>query len=216
MSEAWLAVDDEAPVRLSEDGSGATSITLAARGPSVLAVSADVRSALTALHVRPVTFETRARLGEDIVVFVGGPGERRTTPTIAIPETGPAWALLPLAKDVADFGVAHVRVDDPPKVDSPVVWSMYPNGLDPSPVAASVRGATTWIARVRPRSAGPGAQRLLELGTLSAEGTFAARDVLPDASGKTTAVNLLADSQGALWVAWVDGTGSWLERVACR
>ncbi|HEY2509681.1 MAG TPA: hypothetical protein VGI39_02375, partial [Polyangiaceae bacterium] len=100
VSEAWLAVDDEAPVRLSEDGSGATSITLGARGSSLLAVSADVRTALTALHVRPVTFEARAKLGEDTVVFVGGPGERRTTPTIAIPETGPAWALLPLAKDV--------------------------------------------------------------------------------------------------------------------
>jgi hypothetical protein len=216
VSEAWLAVDDEAPVRLSEDGSGATSITLGARGSSLLAVSADVRTALTALHVRPVTFEARAKLGEDTVVFVGGPGERRTTPTIAIPETGPAWALLPLAKDVSDFGVVQIRVDDPPKVDAPVVWSMYPNGLDPSPVAAGVHAGTTWVARVRPRAAEPGAPRVLELGTLSAEGAFEARDVLPDASGKTTDVALLADPLGGVWVAWVDGTGSWLERVVCR
>ncbi|MGH7294267.1 MAG: hypothetical protein ACRELB_05015, partial [Polyangiaceae bacterium] len=98
----------------------------------------------------------------------------------------------------------------------PVVWSMYPNGLDPSPVAATTQGGVTWVARVRPRSAEPGAPRALELGTLSAEGTFAARDELRDANGKMTDVAVIADPQGAVWVTWRNGEGSWLERVACR
>jgi hypothetical protein len=29
-------------------------------------------------------------------------------------------------------------------------------------------------------------------------------------------VALAADAHGALWVAWVDAAGSWLERVLCR
>ena len=190
VSEAWLAVDDEAPVRLSEDGSGATSIVLAPRGPAIVAASVDARTALTALHVRPVTFEGHAKLGEDVVVFVGGPGERRMTPAVVVPASGPAWALLPTAKDVAVFGMAEVRVDDPAKVDEPVSWSTYPNGLDPAPVAASVHGAMAWVARVRPKGAEVGSARLLELGTLSPEGVFTAKDVLPDASGKTTDVAL--------------------------
>ncbi|HEY8090399.1 MAG TPA: hypothetical protein VIF09_21205 [Polyangiaceae bacterium] len=216
VSEAWLAVDDEAPVRLSEDGSGATSIVLAPRGSAVVAASVDARTALTALHVRPVTFEAHAKLGEDVVVFVGGPGDRRMTPSMVLPGSGPAWALLPIAKDAVTFGMAQVRVDEPAKVDEPVSWSMYPNGLDPAPVAASVHGATAWVARVRPKGAEVGSARLLELGTLSPEGVFTAKDVLADAGGKTSDLTLLADAHGGVWVAWVDGAGSWLERVACK
>jgi hypothetical protein len=215
VSEAWLAVDDEAPVRLSEDGSGATSIVLAPHGPSVVAVTVDARTALTTLHVRPVVFESRAKLGEDVVVFVGGPGERHTTPAIAFPATGPAWAMVPIARDIATFGLAAVRLDEPARVDEPVVWSMYPNGVDPSPVAAAAHASTTWVARVRPSAAEPGSPRELELGTLPADGSFVPRHVLPT-TGKITDVSLLPDAHGAVWVAWIDAGGSWLERLACK
>jgi hypothetical protein len=215
VSEAWLAVDDAIPVRLSDDGSGATALALAQRKASVLALIVDARAALTALHVRPVTFEGSAQLGEDAVVFVGGPGDRRTIAAVALPPSGPAWALLPIARDVGTFGMAVVRVDEPARVDEPVVWSMYPNGLDPAPVAAVVEGAKTWVARVRPQTADPGATRVLEVGSVGAAGAFSPRDVLVTAA-KLTDVTLVADREGALWVAWVDGAGSWVERVVCR
>jgi hypothetical protein len=215
VSEAWLAVDDDVPVRLSEDGSGATSLLLVPRGGSLLAVSADARTALTTLHVRPVTFEGHARLGEDVVAFVGGPGDRRTAVGFAPAARGPSWALMPISKDIGSFGLAVVRVDDPPRVDEPVVWSMYPNGLDPAPVAAAVAGSTTWVARVRPRGPELGSARIVELGTIAGDGSFAARDELA-MTGKPTDVALAADSHGAVWLAWVDGAGSWLERLACK
>jgi hypothetical protein len=215
VSEAWLAVDDEAPVRLSEDGSGATSLALASRKASVMALTVDARAALTALHVRPVTFEGHAQLGEDEVVFVGGPGDRRTAATIALPPSGPAWALLPISRDIGSFGMAVVRVEDPPRVDEPVLWSMYPNGLDPAPVASVVEGAKTWVARVRPQSPEPGATPVLELGSVSSGGSFTPHDIVT-AAAKLTDVALAADRQGGLWVAWMDGVGSWLERVVCR
>jgi hypothetical protein len=215
VSEAWLAVDDEAPVRLSEDGSGATAVMLAARGASVLAVSVDARTALTALHVRPLTFEGHVQFGEDVVVFVGGPGERYTMPAVSLPDAGGSWALLPIAKDVATFGLAQVRIDQPPRVEEPVVWSMYPNGLDPAPVAAAARGDATWVARVRPESAEPGSSRVVEVGVVAADGTFGARHVVP-ASGKPTDVSLTADAHGGLWLAWLDASGSWVERIACK
>jgi hypothetical protein len=215
VSEAWLAVDDEPPVRISEDGSGATSLVLASRKAAVVALAVDARAALTALHVRPVTFEAKALLGEDVVVFVGGPGDHRTAGALALPASGPAWALLPIAKDIGSFGMALVRLDEPPHVDEPVVWSMYPNGLDPAPVAAASDGSKTWVARVRPQGAELGSTRVLEMGVVTPEGGFAARDVLASAS-KMTDVALAADPHGALWVTWVDGAGSWLERVMCR
>jgi hypothetical protein len=215
MSEAWLAVDDEIPVRLSDEGSGATSVMLAPRKASALALMVDARVALTALHVRPLSFAGRAQIGEDVVVFVGGPGDRRSAATVALPASGSAWALLPIARDIGTFGMAAVRVEEPALVDEPVIWSMYPNGLDPAPVASAVLGAKTWVARARPQSPEPGATRVLELGTVGDSGTFAPHDILATAS-RLTDVALAADRQGALWVAWVDAAGSWLERVLCR
>ena len=215
VSEAWLAVDDEAPVRLSEDGSGATSLVLAPRKASIVALAVDARAALTALHVRPVTFEGHAVLGDDAVVFVGGPGDHRTAGALALPPSGPGWALLPLAKDIGSFGMVLVRLDEPVHVDEPVVWSMYPNGLDPAAVASATEAGKTWVARVRPQGPEPGSTRVLEMGAITPEGAFAARDIVASSS-KMSDVALAADAHGALWVAWVDAAGSWLERVLCR
>jgi hypothetical protein len=218
-SEAWLVADDAAPVRLSEDGSGATSLTLTSRGAGVLALMIDSRAALTAMHARPITLEgASVHLGEDVVVFVGGPGDRRTTGALVTPPStaahDPAWGLLPIAKDVGSFGLALVRIDEPPHVDEPVVWSMYANGLDPAPVSGVSTGAQTWAARVIPRDATPGAARVLELGSIAHDGSFSAREEIPT-TGKPTDVTLVADAHGALWLAWLDGGGSWLERLAC-
>jgi hypothetical protein len=216
VSEAWLAVDDELPLRLSEDGSGATSLVLAQRGGSIVATSVDARAALTTLHVRPVTFEGHTQLGESVVVFVGGPGDRRTAAAVAFPPTGVAWALVPIAKDIGSFGMAVVRVDEPAHVDEPVQWSMYPNGLDPAPVAVTLVGGVSWVARVRPEDASVGSPRAVELGVIGADGVFVSRGSLVTGATKLTDVALASDREGALWVSWVDGAGSWLERVLCH
>jgi hypothetical protein len=227
VSEAWLAVDDDVPLRVSEDGSGATAIEIASRGASLLAVAVDARSALTALHARPVAYAHGAHVGEDSVVFVGGPGDRRTAAALALPPSGPGWALLPIARDVNDFGLAVVRIEEPPRVDEPVAWSAYPNGLDPAPVAAAIHGSRTWVARVRPESADPSAQRVLELGEIEpaaaggpadaavGTGSFVPREILPTA-GAPSHVALAFDPRGELWLSWLDPSGSWLERLACR
>jgi hypothetical protein len=214
VSEAWLAVDDETPVRVSEDGAGATSVALSARGPSVLALIVDARAALTAMHVRVVGYEGHLQVADDAVVFVGGPGERRTAGALAIPAVGPAWALLPIGKDFRTFGLAVVKIDDPPRVDEPSFWSLYPNGIDPAPVAAST-GGRTWVVRVRPQSAEPGSVRVLEMGDIDDKGSFAPRDTV-SVAGSPTYATLVADGRGGLWIAWVDSSGSWLERMACK
>jgi hypothetical protein len=178
----------------------------------------DARTALTAMHARPVRYERTLTLGEDAVVFVGGPGDRRTRGAIAVPPSGPAWAFLPIAKDVGTFGLATVRVDEPPRVDEPVAWSIYPNGLDPAPIAAAWspgREPAVWVARVRPRSAEPSSPRVLELGPIDPNGAFAARDTEPT-SGNPSDATLAMDAHGTLWLGWVDSAGSWLARMVCR
>ena len=214
VSEAWIVVDDEPPVRLSEDGSGATAVAFAPRGRSVVALTIDARTALTAMHARTVSFEGHATLGEDVVAFVGGPGDRRTRAALALGDNGPGWSLLPISKDIGQFGLALVRLDDPPRLDEPVEWSMYPNGLDPAPVAAATSAGRAWVARVRPRSSEPGAARVLEVGAVADQGTFEAHDLLPTA-GNPSDVALSFDPAGALWISWVDSAGAWVEHLSC-
>jgi hypothetical protein len=217
VSEAWIEVGDEAPVRLSEDGSGATSVAFAPRprDGAIVAVLVDARAALTALHARPVSYDGALRLGEDVVVFVGGPGDRRTGAAAALPPSGAGWALLPISRDVGDFGLAIVRVEDPPRVDEPTLWSTYPNGLDPAPIAAVVDRGHTWVARIRPETPSPSAPRLLELGEVHEDGTFESVEVV-GTNASPSDVALTSDAHGALWMAWVDAVGSWGERLACR
>jgi hypothetical protein len=219
VSEAWLAVDEERPVRVSEDGSGATALALAPRGSQLLALMVDARTALTAMHARLIAYGAPLHVGEDAVVFVGGPGDRRTRAALAAPTSGAAWSFLPIARDVGSFGLAVVKLDEPPHVDEPVVWSMYPNGLDPAPIAAASGFAAsspmTWVARVRPQVAEPSSPRMLELGRVAQDGAFVPGHVVAT-TGNATDVALATDRFGALWLAWVDGAGSWLERLSCR
>ncbi len=215
VSEAWIEVGDDPPVRLSEDGSGATAVAFAERGPGLVALLVDARAALTALHARPVAYGGTLQLGEDAVVFVGGPGDRHTAAALALPPAGPGWGILPIAKDGADFGMAIVRLDDPARVDEPSLWSMYPNGLDPAPVAAVVDRGRTWVARIRPETAAPAASRVLELGEVTASGSFEPFAVIGTNSAPKD-VAIVGDPRGALWVAWVEASGSWAERLLCR
>jgi hypothetical protein len=214
VTEAWIVAKEGRPERLSEDGSGATSAALAARGSSLLAVTVDSRVALTAMHAREVRYDHGLRLSEDVVIFVGGPGAPGSAAALALFPSSAGWALLPIAQDISSFGVATVRLDTPPQVDEPVLWSLYPDGLDPAPIATVAVGSRLWVARVRPRARGPGAPRLLEVGELETGGSFVAKHIVAGADGATD-VALASDSRGALWIAWLDASGSWVERLGC-
>jgi len=215
VTEAWVVAEEGRPERLSEDGSGATSAALAARGSSLLAVTVDSRVALTAMHAREVRCDHGLQLSEDVVTFVGGPGAPGTAAALALfPSSSAGWALLPIAQDVSSFGVAAVRLDAPPQVDEPVLWSPYPDGLDPAAIATVAVGSRIWVARVRPRERGLGAPRLLEVGELATDGSFAGKHIVAGADGATD-VALASDSRGALWIAWLDASGSWVERLGC-
>ncbi len=214
VTEAWVLAEEGRPERLSEDGSGATSSAMAARGSTLVAVTVDARVALTAMHAREIRFDHGLRLGEDVVTFVGGPGDPGSAAALALFPSSVGWALLPIAQDVSSFGLAIVKLDDPPRVDEPVLWSLYPDGLDPAPVATALSGSHMWVARARPRERGPASPRDLELGELTTDGSFVAKQIVASAAGATE-VALAADGRGALWVAWADASGTWLERLGC-
>lgn len=214
--QAFVALDDREPVRLSEDGAGATTLRLLGRGESAVAVYLDARTAMVPVHARPVTMRgSDLALGPDAVIFVGGAPERGIDLTVAA--AGPkGFAFLPLPRTVTDFAMATLVIEDPPKDDVAAVWSPYPGGLDPAPIAATAArdGQSAWVARVRPRRAEPGASRVVELGRVDLAGLFTSLGEIASGEGVTD-LALIDDGTG-VWVFYGGATTSRLERRICR
>ena len=209
-----VKLDEGPPVRLSDEGSGATYVEIVSRGETALALTLDGRMAMTPAHVRIVRVTGgKPSLSGDAVVFVGGPAERYTRGRLALSAEGAAFVVVAVAHPVDGFGMAAVRLSDPPKEDEPVVWSMYPSSLDPAPIAVTRGLSPIRIARVRPSAAEPEASRLLEIGELSSDGEFQAKCVLAEAA-YIKDVELEVDHDGAMWLFWRDTRGSHLERRA--
>lgn len=211
--EAWVAMENAPPVRISEDGSGATSIDLATRGEELIALTIDARVAMTPTHARILTLEAdKLRLGNDAVIFVGGGAERHTGGALTTAKDGSTFALVAVAEDVRRFGLAAIKVDDPPLVDARAVWSFYPNGLDPAPVAATRGELAMYVARVRPKTPEADAPHVLEIGMVESSGAFRASCVVTTASFVKD-VELARDGQGMLWVFYRTPSGSYLAGV---
>jgi hypothetical protein len=227
VTEGWISLDGQTPEHLSEEGSGATALDLAVAPtppgapPEVIALSLDARVAMTPMHARHVTFDaaspTHLRLGTDEVVFIGPLAEPGTVPRLGTGRTA-AYALAAWPREAADFGLSVVALPAALRIDLPAVWSIYPNGLDPAPLAATRGSDPVAVARIVPagRELPTDAKRelVLELGTLAADGAFLSAGEI--ARGRRLAdLSITRDDKGALWLLWSDNDGTWLERRVC-
>ncbi|MDF2697343.1 MAG: hypothetical protein K0S65_5726, partial [Labilithrix sp.] len=220
MLQAFVALDEREPVRLSEDGAGATTLHFLPRRDKPVAVYLDTRTAMVPVHARPMTLEhDDLALGADAVIFVGGAPERGID--FAVASAGAkSFAFVPMPRETIEFGMAALQIEDPPKDDVTAVWSRYPNGLDPAPIAAAPTrdGKGAWVARVRPREKAPGSPRILELGRVDGSGTFTSYgEIAPGPSNRlnVTDISLVEDASGAVWILHGDTTVTWLERRMC-
>jgi hypothetical protein len=212
MSEAYVESDDGTETRLSEDGSGATSVALAPRGEGAVAVYVDARRAMTPVHARTITVAPKLALGKDAVLFVAGTAETSTRPALAV-KNKTAYALLPVAHDLA-FGLATVKIDGEPATDAPTTWSDYPNGIDPAPIGGTASDALI-VARVRPSAPKFGSPRVLELGTIDDKGAYAAYGIFPTTGSDVTNVSLASDGATGAAIAYTDASGGQAIRVSC-
>ncbi len=215
MLQAFVALDERDPVRLSDDGAGATTLRFLPRGETPVAVYLDTRTAMVPIHARPVGMKGGdLELGEDSVLFVGGAPERGIDFTVA--QAGAkAFAFVPMPRETTDFGMASLVIEDPPKDDIVAVWSRYPNGLDPAPIAAAPAkdGKSAWVVRTRPRQKEPGTPRILELGRVDPSGVFSSLGEIASGRGVTD-VAIIDDGVG-VWILYGDPTITWLERRIC-
>jgi hypothetical protein len=214
VSEAFASVDGAPPVRISEEGSGATVVTLAPRGAGVVAMLLDGRAAMTPVHARALEYRgDKLEEGPDAVVFVGGGAERQTSGVLALGPAGSAFALVPIAGE-SGFGMAAVHLGDPPVTDEKTAWSIYPNGLDPAPIAATVGVSPIRVARLRPVTARADSARGVELGKLDDAGAFTPYGMI-STTGRVSSLEIAVDAARSLWIYYTDAAGSWLERRMC-
>lgn len=216
MLEAFAVLDEQQPVRLSEEGAGATQVRFLPRGERPVAVYLDTRTSMVPMHARPLRLNAGdLDLGPDAVIFVGGVPERGIE--FAVSPVGPkGFAFVPMPRETIDFGMAAIPIEDPPKDDVGAIWSLYPNGLDPAPIAAAPsRDGSVWVARVRPREKMVGSQRIVELGRVDGEGKFSSLGEIALAKGVTD-MAMVEDRYGAVWILYGDMRATWLERRACQ
>ena len=217
ISEAFAKVDDEAPMRISAEGSGATDLAFAERGSDVIALLIDARRAMSPTHARVLSYASdrasKLALGADEVIYLGGGADRQVFGVLGTATTGSAYALYPTTADTA-FGLAIVRVDLPPKVEEPFAFSAYPNGIDGAPIAATHSGKYVYVARVRPFSAEATSTHVLELGKIDGAGAFSSFGLVAT-NGSVVNTAIEVDRAGAIWVHYTDRAGSWLERRVC-
>lgn len=200
-------------LRLSPEGSGATSVAIVhgSQHPRVIVLAG--RTGMSPLHLREVRVtDNGATLGEDEVVWVG-PGSHPLTEIHALEgRHGRTIAFLPTAKDFNDFGLAQLAIPARGGEIKQPGWRIYPNGLDPAPVAAAKICGDGYLLYARPTEARPYAPQALHLakieGDTPGEGEIIARArAFQDLS--------LVRKKGAALAAWTTGSGTWAMDLSC-
>lgn len=216
MLQAFGVLDDGEPIKISDEGSGATQMALVPSGEKAVFVYLDARTAMTPVHARELSVgkDGKLALGPDAVLTVGGPAERGVVVAGGRTKEG-ALALVPMPDDVTKFGMFALEVRSPPKDDVKPVVSFYANGLDPAPLAASRSDSDRmYVARVVPESGEKGAPRALELGHTDARGAFTSHGLVARGVGITD-VAITVDAAKTAWVLYGDAAHTWLSRFAC-
>jgi hypothetical protein len=211
---ARIWVEGAGSAALSSEGSGASSVALAAAGAGLIAVMLDSRAAMSPVHARAVDLRESgaARLGPDVVVFIG-PSPEGHSDVVAAPSSEGPVAFIPFPPDTSSFGLALLAIGNEPHLDARVQWRMYPNGLEPAPVAAALFCGRTWVAYVRPLASTPASPHVLALAPVE-KGAFGPE--LSVAQGfDFSAVSLAPRDDGGAWLSWVFNGRSFVRGVRC-
>lgn len=210
-SLARLRLADGRKLDLTPEGAGASSVSLASMGEDVMASYIDGRTVMTPVHARRLHAKSGA-LDPDVVVWVSG-ATQGLTELSSVASAGGSWLMLPVERDVSHFGLATLAVERDPKMDPPLRWRTYENGLDRSPVAATTLCGAPVAAYVRPIDARPDAHQELVLSQLTLAET-ASSEQLATARGFAD-VSLYPLPEGAL-LAYVADRHTWGRLIRCK
>jgi hypothetical protein len=166
---------------------------------------------MTPVHARRFVGKT-GQLEPDVVVWVSG-ATQGTTEITSVAADGGAWLLMAVEKDVSHFGLAALALDAQPKMDPPLRWRTYENGLDRAPAAAAVVCGKPLAIYVRPIDAKPTSNQELVISELTLAET-ASSEQLATARGFAD-VSLYPLGEGAV-VAYVADRRTWARLIRCK
>jgi hypothetical protein len=210
-SLARLRLPNGAKLLLTPDGAAASSVSLTSMGEDVIASYIDGRSGMTPVHARRLHTKT-GTLDPDVVVWVSG-ATQGMTEIVSVGGDGGSWLMLPVERDSSHFGLATMALEADPKMDPPLRWRTYENGLDRSPAAATVLCGAPVVAYVRPADARPTANQELVLSELTLDET-ASSEPLATARGFAD-VSLFPIPEGAV-LAYVADRRTWARLIRCK
>ena len=171
----------------------------------------DARRVLTPVHARVLRAAGTLGLGPDAVVFVGSGTDGRTGGALAQGASGHSLALLPIDKDDRAFGMVSIRVEEQPRDDSATTWSLYPTALERPAIVTTQGQWPVHVLRTLPAGTDPKGKKLLELGELDPAGAWKALCAVAEGAAFGD-LAILADRTGALWIAYTDADGTWIEK----
>ncbi|RYZ06738.1 MAG: hypothetical protein EOO73_14395 [Myxococcales bacterium] len=210
-SLARLRLSDGRKLDLTPEGAAASSVSLARVGEDVIASYIDGRSGMTPVHARKLRSRS-GTLDPDVVVWVSGATQGMTEITsVGTPDVN--WLMLPVERDASHFGLATLAVDKDPKMDPPLRWRTYENGLDRSPVASGLLCGEPTALYVRPQTANPEANQELVISSLSLDET-ASSEPLATARGFAD-VSIYPVPEGGI-VAYVADRRTWARLIRCK
>lgn len=210
-SRAQVRLPDGKLLLLTPEGAAASSVSLTRVGDDVMVSYIDGRSGMTPVHARRLRLKS-GTLDPDVVVWVSG-ATQGLTEVVSVGTDAAAWLALPVERDSTRFGLATLVVDKDPKMDPPLRWRTYANGLDRSPAAAAVLCGAPTAVYVRPIDARPGAHQELMLSELTLE-EKARSEQVATARGFAD-VSLYPLPEGAL-LAYVADRRTWARLIRCK
>jgi len=201
-------------VRLSPEGSEATSITLVPTTPHPHAVLLEGRSGMSPLHARRMlTTARKVTLEPDRVVWVG-PGSHSLTEVVSLMAGGDdMMAFLATAKDVTHFGLAQLSLHPESAQPAEPLWRPYPNGLDPAPVAAAHFCGRDFAIYAVPQHEKPRAPQDLVLAPIEDE-KLGQEEILAHSRAYSD-ISVAALDSGAL-IAWTADHRTWAMVIGCQ
>ncbi|MBM4362242.1 MAG: hypothetical protein FJ104_06140 [Deltaproteobacteria bacterium] len=161
---ARLWVEGAPAEPLTPEGNTAHSVSLVDARGGLLAISVQARMALTPIHARRIGFGAGSvTKGEDVVVWVGSGIHSLTELTLLPHGESDLFGFMPHERSTTEFGVARLDIGQAPDMETPTSWLLYPNGIDPAPVAAAHLCGAPVLFSAEPTSAVPGAAHSLRV-----------------------------------------------------
>lgn len=210
---AKLWIEGHAPLLLTPDGAAASSVGLVRDAQGLVAWSIEGRTGMTPVHSRAIRFgKAGPELQEDRVVWVGGASQPFTELIPLGAKDQQQRVALPLERDVTRFGLLQLSLERE-QSQARSRWALYPNGLDPAPVAGGSLCGEQVVAVVMPQSAQGATPQRLEI--ISAEDNTTPALVASFAQRFfDVSLQSLGDA-GALLVSVADRR-TWAVTVRCR